>query len=217
MKSQYWILKLCIGFSLLSGCTAIMTHECHHANQSSSNTRSEKKGLPLNDKRKISAVIVGSGHLRAETMKKVLKMHNPKLSDAKSNAIIQAYIKECRTENINHDIAFTQMCLETNYLKYGGQVHATQNNFAGLGATDNGARGAKFRTLCDGVRAHVQHLKAYASKEMLKNPCIDPRFRFVKRGSARTIYDLAGKWASDRHYGEKIRDRMILFYKLQDS
>ena len=215
MKFQYGILKLCIGFSLLSGCTAIMTHECHHASQSNSSARPEKKELPLNDKRKISAVIMGSGHLRAETMKKILKTHHPKLDDAKSNAIIQAYIKECRTENINHDIAFTQMCLETNYLKYGGQVRATQNNFAGLGATDDGAKGAKFRTFHDGIRAHVQHLKAYASKEMLKNPCVDPRFRFVKRGSARTIYDLAGKWASDRHYGEKIKDRMILFYRLQ--
>jgi hypothetical protein len=217
MKSRYGILKLCIGFSLLSGCTAIMTQECHHASKSSSSGAHLKKEEPLNTKKRVSAVIMGSGHLRAETLKKVLKKYNPKLSDMKIDEMVLAYSEECRTESVNHDIAFTQMCLETNYLQYGGQVRAAQNNFAGLGATDDGARGAKFRTLRDGVRAHVQHLKAYASKEMLKNPCIDPRFRFVKRGSARTIYDLAGKWASDRHYGEKIRDRMILFYKLQDS
>jgi hypothetical protein len=150
-------------------------------------------------------------------MQQVLKKHHPRLKDTKIHMIVECYIEECHLEGVNHDIAFAQMCLETDYLKYGGQVSASQNNFAGLGALDGGAKGLKFRTLRDGIRAHVQHLKAYGSEESLKNRCIDPRFRLVKRGSAKTIYALAGKWASDPDYGNKIRDRIIAFYKLQNK
>jgi hypothetical protein len=210
MKFKYWIL---ISLSLC-GCTALVTKECQCRKDNPCISFKSKKS---NEKTRqmVSALIMGQGGLRESTMRKVLKKENPKLSGSKIHDIVRCYIEECHVEGINHDVAFAQMCLETDYLQYGGQVQAAQNNFAGLGATDDGARGAKFRTLRDGVRAHVQHLKAYASKETLKNSCIDPRFRFVKRGSARTIYDLAGKWASDQYYGKKIRDRMISFYKLQ--
>jgi len=155
------------------------------------------------------------GGLTPATMKKVLKQHNPRLGDARIREIVQICLEECRAEGVNHDIAFAQMCLETGYLRFGGQVRAGQNNFCGLGATDGGAAGARFRSVRDGVRAQVQHLKAYASQEPLTNPCVDPRFRHVKRGSARTIYDLAGQWASDRRYGEKLKDRLLLFYRIQ--
>jgi hypothetical protein len=179
------------------------------------NTHSENGKSLQKSSKKISATIMGKGGLMSTTMEQILKKHHPKLKDIKIHTIVTSYIEECHLEGVNHDIAFAQMCLETDYLKYGGQVSASQNNFAGLGALDGGAKGLQFRTVHSGVRAHIQHLKAYGSKEPLKNRCIDPRFRLVKRGSAKTIYELAGKWASDLDYGNKIKDRIIAFYKLQ--
>jgi hypothetical protein len=217
MKAKYWLFNYCIGLSLLCGCTALVTKE-HHSNTNGLQKihSGKEKSFPKSGK-KISTTIMGKGGLSSTTMKQVLKKHHSELKDTKIHTIIESYIDECHIEGVNHDIAFAQMCLETDYLKYGGQVSASQNNFAGLGALDGGAKGLKFRSLQDGVRAHVQHLKAYASQEPLKNRCIDPRFRFVKRGSAKTIYELTGKWASDPNYGNKIKNQIIAFYKLQSK
>ena len=63
-----------------------------------------------------------------------------------------------------------------------------------------------------GVRAQIQHLKAYASKEALVNGCVDPRFSLVTRGSAQYVEWLGasdnpnGKgWAvPGKGYGSKI-------------
>ena len=38
-----------------------------------------------------------------------------------------------------------------------------------------------------GIRVQIQHLKVYASTESLKNPCIDPRFKYVTRGCAEYV------------------------------
>ena len=52
--------------------------------------------------------------------------------------------------NVRWDYAFYQMILETNALKYRrgdgrrGDVHEKQNNFAGIGATGNGAPGDRY-------------------------------------------------------------------------
>jgi len=48
-------------------------------------------------------------------------------------------------------------------------VKASQNNFAGLGATGKGARGETFKDVSTGVRAHVQHLLMYAG-DKVENP-----------------------------------------------
>ena len=107
-------------------------------------------------------------------------------------------------EGVNYEIAFVQMCHETGFLKFGNQVRWQQHNYCGLGATDDGARGATFKTMQLGVRAHIQHLKAYASTEALVHQQIDPRFKFVKRGSAPQISALPGRWASDPDYDQRL-------------
>ncbi len=118
--------------------------------------------------------------------------------------IIRAYLDECAREGVNHDVAVCQMCLETGFLKFDGTVSRYQNNFCGLGATGPYIQGEWFNTIELGVRAHIQHLKAYASREPLRSPLVDPRFHRVIRGSALTIWDLTGNWASDPRYGLKI-------------
>jgi hypothetical protein len=114
------------------------------------------------------------------------------------------YREEAMIEGINHDIAFCQMCLETGFLRFGTDIKPQQNNFAGLGGVGGGAEGASFSSARIGVRAHIQHLKAYASLEPLVQQEVDPRFRFVTRGVAPLVHQLSGRWSADLDYGTKI-------------
>ena len=129
-------------------------------------------------------------------------------------AFCQIYLEECAAEGVKAEVAFAQMLLETGYLRYGGLVKIEDKNFAGMGATDSAAdrNVAQFKTVREGVRAQVQHLKAYASKDPLKNKLVDPRFNLVTRGSAPYIEYLSipnnpqkKGWASDKDYAVKIK------------
>lgn len=127
----------------------------------------------------------------------------------------QAYIDECEAEGIRAEVAFVQAMKETGYLKYGGDVKITQFNFAGLGAVGGGASGASFPSVRIGIRAQVQHLKAYANTEPLNNACVDGRFQYVTRGCAPVVEWLGIKenpqgkgWATDPGYGNDIVRRI---------
>lgn len=113
--------------------------------------------------------------------------------------------EEAAAEGVRAEIVFTQAMLETGWLQFGGDVKVEQFNFAGIGATGGGVPGNSFPDVRTGIRAQVQHLKAYASTEPLNNTCVDPRFHYVKRGSAPTMEQLAGKWAASTGYGESLR------------
>lgn len=116
--------------------------------------------------------------------------------------------REAAAEGVRADVVFIQAMLETGWLQFGNQVSASQFNFAGIGAVDGGASGARFASVSQGIRAQVQHLKAYASTAKLNNTCVDPRFHLVTRGVAPKIVDLSGRWASDRTYGNKIQTQV---------
>lgn len=116
--------------------------------------------------------------------------------------------QEANAEGVRAEIVFAQAMHETGWLQFGGDVAPEQCNFAGIGATggvpgnsfnDNGANSVRI-----GLRAQVQHLKAYASTAKLNNPCVDPRFNFVQRGCAPSVYDLSGRWATGPGYGDKV-------------
>lgn len=114
------------------------------------------------------------------------------------------YEEEGVVEGVSPDLAFAQMLLETSFLKFPGQVRPGQNNFAGLGALDGGDRGLVFPSPRLGIRAQIQHLKYYATTGPLAGTPINPRLAYVKRGSATTAWSLAGTWASDPDYGNKL-------------
>jgi hypothetical protein len=114
------------------------------------------------------------------------------------------YVEEAAAEGVNHDMAFAQMCLETGFLRFGGLVSAGMNNFCGLGAIGPGQEGEVFPDPRTGVRAHIQHLKGYATDLPLNGELVDPRYRWVRKGSSPRIRGLAGTWAADKSYGEKI-------------
>ena len=126
--------------------------------------------------------------------------------------MIPLYLSEGEIEGIAGDIAFAQSCLETgNFWFAGSNVTLDQNNFCGMGVTSGNKKGNSFKTPQIGIRAQIQHLKAYANTEPLVNECVDPRFRYVKRGCAEYVEWLgiqenpSGKgWAAGAGYGNKI-------------
>lgn len=151
-----------------------------------------------------SEKIIGNGQLLPERMVSYMWWFNKSLTLNEIKSIVDLYIKEAKIEGVNHDVAFCQMCLETGFLRFNGDVDKSQFNFCGLGAIGNGEKGMTFATQEEGVRAHIQHLKAYASKEALTQPSINERIRFVKRGHVEDIHGLTGTWAADTLYGTKL-------------
>ena len=125
------------------------------------------------------------------------------------------YYEEAQAEGIRAEVAFCQAMKETGWLQFGGDVKASQCNFAGIGATGGGVSGASFKDIRTGVRAQMQHLKAYANTLPLNNACVDPRFKYVKRGSAPYV-EWLGKnanpngvgWAPAANYGTSIVQMM---------
>ncbi|MCD6179183.1 MAG: glucosaminidase domain-containing protein [Bacteroidales bacterium] len=164
-----------------------------------------------------SIYIMDQGQCTAQDFCAMLLFYNPNLKIEKAESLAKMYILEAQKEGVNQDIAFTQMCLETGFLTYNGNVKSHQNNFAGLGAINKDENGECFPDIQTGVRAHIQHLKAYGSKRNLFSDLVDSRFRFVKRGSALTIYDLTGKWASDKEYALKLEDLLSRLFFIRNQ
>lgn len=120
------------------------------------------------------------------------------------------FYEEANAEGVRAEIAFAQCMKETGFLKYGGDVLPNQYNYAGIGAT-GAVHGAAFEDVRTGIRAQIQHLKAYASNSKLVNDCVDPRFDLVKRNSAEYVEWLGIQenpnglgWASAKNYGYSI-------------
>jgi Mannosyl-glycoprotein endo-beta-N-acetylglucosaminidase len=136
------------------------------------------------------------------------------------------FVWEGNVENVRGDIAFAQSIVETGWFRYGGHVQCWQNNYAGLGATDGGPQGAIFPDADTGVRAQIQHLRAYAdpsatscSVPPLHTQCVDPRFDLVNpKGKAPTWNDMGnGNWATSPNYAASVLNlynRMRMYWGL---
>ena len=131
--------------------------------------------------------IMGNAVATAEQMEAYLKATNPSVAQSVLD-MVPLYLSEGKTEGVRGDVAFAQSCLETGNFGFSGSA-VTQL----------------------GIREQVQHLKAYASTEALKNACVDPRFQYVTRGCAEYVEWLGQKenpdgkgWATGAGYGEKI-------------
>lgn len=132
--------------------------------------------------------IMGEAHATAQQMALFCRSKNeePKLTSCTLEQLAEIFLEEGKAEGVRGDVAFAQSLHETGYFKFGGIVLPSQNNYAGIGALNGNATGqaATFPDPRTGVRAQIQHLKAYASTEPLVNTCVDPRFSLVARGSA---------------------------------
>ena len=143
-----------------------------------------------------------------------LQLRNESL-DPRFAKIAVEYMRHGERLGLRWDYTFYQMLLETGHLSYRGDrgrrgdVKPTQNNFAGLGATGNGAPGESFPDVSTGVLAHLQHVLVYAG-ETVDNPVAE-RTRKVqewgilksmqkKAGGVVTFAHLATKWAPGADY-----------------
>lgn len=155
--------------------------------------------------------IMGGSKATAAQMKAYILSIKPDVAQSVLD-MIPLYLSEGDAEGVRGDVAFAQSCLETGNFGFAGSaVTLDQNNFCGMGVTSNGVKGNSFDTPQLGIRAQIQHLKAYASTEGLKNAVIDPRFQYVTRGCAQYVEWLGqqenpnGKgWAAGAGYGSKI-------------
>jgi len=129
------------------------------------------------------------------------------------DVIARYFVEEGAAEGVTGDVAFIQSVVETGWFRFNGSVPASFNNFAGIGATDSNPAPAMFPDARTGVRAQIQHLRAYADPTALtctvpplRNPCVDPRFALVlPKGKAPTWNQMGnGNWASATTYANSI-------------
>ncbi|WP_286884959.1 glucosaminidase domain-containing protein [Aneurinibacillus sp. UBA3580] len=195
-----------IGLVCSSGIVTASNQDSVHAESNAApapSFPSSSTGLSVKEKQ----TITGASIATEEQMLAFARSVNP----AFPAELPRLYIEIGNIYGIRGDIAFCQMLKETGYHRFGGIVQANQHNYAGIGATGNSKtnKGNYFQTPEQGVRAHIQHLYAYATKSNLpKNEVlIDPRFKYVARGTAPNWQDLNGKWAvPGKGYGESILD-----------
>ena len=130
--------------------------------------------------------IMGSAAATAAQMALYCRSKNPapKLTGCTLEQLAELFLEEGQVEGVRGDVAFAQSLKETGFFQYGCIVLPTQNNFAGIGALNGNAAGnaASFSTPQEGIRAQIQHLKAYASTSPLNSAQVDPRFHLVARG-----------------------------------
>ena len=142
--------------------------------------------------------IMGNSIATAEQLNEHLLSVNPRATGYLHLAKI--FLEEGGKEGVRGDGAFCQSLIETGYFKFGGDWQPGQHNFAGLGAT-GGVPGLTFADDRTGIRAQIQHLKAYATAEPLAQACVDPRYKYVSKGCAPTFEQLSGKWAVPGYSG----------------
>lgn len=122
--------------------------------------------------------------------------------------LVQYYFDEAEIEGINTDLAIAQMIYNTNELKYGGLFAI--NNPGGLGMENNARSRQKFDTLQMGVRAHIQHLKGYASSSDLRTNVVDSRRSILITedflGNVGTLGQLFFTWYDYEGVAEKVID-----------
>lgn len=147
----------------------------------------------ISKKNAISGISIAS----VENMATFLLKTNasPKLNGMNILEFCKLYIEEGAIEGIRGDIAFCQSIQETGWFTFKGDVTPEQMNYAGIGTVGGGAKGHYFSNQREGVRGQIQHLKAYATTEALKQECVDPRYGLVTKGISPNWEELGGRWA----------------------
>jgi len=156
------------------------------------------------------------GCVTPERLMAFVAERNPHL-DSRFRGIAGWYRYYGKGWRVRWDYAFFQMAIETNFLTFRrgdgrrGDVSETQNNFAGIGATGNGAPGEHFPDVRTGVHAQIQHLVAYSGERLAYPIAARTRERqddiveeSQRLGRPVTFGDLARRWAVDRAYGKSI-------------
>jgi hypothetical protein len=127
--------------------------------------------------------------------------------------IAYAYAFCGKVTGIGTVVPMAQAMLETGNFKSKRWIE--NYNPAGLGATDDGATGAVFSSIFEGVLSQYGHLLLYAAQPGELNTIqkaistVSPRYDALRKyygfGSAVTWSGLTGKWATDGDYFNKIK------------
>ena len=148
--------------------------------------------------------IEGRGSLQKNTIVNYILSQNPAASRTEVRNLIDTYIREAQREGINYDIAVAQMCYATNF--YRDRQLINTYNYAGFGAIKGIP--VTYRNMDEGVRAHIQHLKGYATTARPQGTVVDKRYDMLGtiKGTVKTLDTLFAVWAPNnaKDYGDGI-------------
>jgi hypothetical protein len=167
----------------------------------------------------VAAVTTGSKLLsrprapRVAAERYLLGRAHGKYTDADVRKIAGHYFDLAPAVGLDPLLVVGQMVLETGSLtSFWSQ--RPRRNMAGIGVTGKPKEGLSFANLEVAVRAHVGRLLAYAlkpgvgtagQKELIAEALAHRPLPDEKRGKAPTLQGLAGTWAEDGEYADKIR------------
>lgn len=148
--------------------------------------------------------ILGTHCIGAEDMYQFVVSRNPDFP----REVAEAFCEVGALYGVRGDIALCQAIIETGWFRFdnGTAVTPDAHNYCGMGVRKRGDRGCTFADVRQGVTAMIQHLYAYACTHELPDgeELLDPRFRYVNRGSAKSWEALSGRWAMNPRYGKDI-------------
>jgi hypothetical protein len=174
--------------------------------------------IPVAPSPAITISIMGPSRLSAKRLAVWFNLRQPRppgvyAAGVPVETLTRIFLEEGAAEGVTGDVAFVQAIIETRWFRFGGSVAGSMNNFAGIGVTDSNPSPAVFPNARTGVRAQIQHLRAYADQRAhacavppLAHPCVDPRFNLVSpKGTAPHWNDLGnGRWATSSTYAASI-------------
>ncbi|MDR0475468.1 MAG: hypothetical protein LBH43_17575 [Treponema sp.] len=149
--------------------------------------------------------IMGRGSVSQESVIAYARNKNPSLSRS-DIAIINEYFREA--DGVNVDLAIAQMLYASDCFK--NQTRIRNNNFAGFSSAQPG--NGTFPNMNTGVKAHIQHLKAYAKETLKSSEIVDPRYSlaFAHGFHGMKFEDLYSRWtASPGNYEENIEAILV--------
>jgi hypothetical protein len=160
--------------------------------------------------------IMSEGELPRDVLVSFLKANNPRIDIYMAIKVVELYMSEAEDEGVNYVIAFAQMCYHTNYLSFNKTfVSANSYNFYGAASLWSNYTAHNFDSYQTSIRAHIQHLKGYATREPLRKDCVDPRYDNIEEaygwGSSPTIHGLSNRWGG-YNYSNNIRNILTRIY-----
>ena len=129
--------------------------------------------------------------------------------------IAPTYWKYGEITGLRPEILYAQAAKETAFGRYTGAVKPEMNNWAGIKIKnptgDKTEDHETFATPDDGVRAHFNHMGAYAGLKPIGEA--HDRYYVVKSiswaGTVKNLEALGGRWCPDLYYGYSILHDML--------
>ncbi|HEX6389123.1 MAG TPA: peptidoglycan recognition family protein [Solirubrobacteraceae bacterium] len=142
----------------------------------------------------------------------LLSRQHGSYGDDEVRKILGTYVDTCKQAGLDPLLVVSQMVLETgNLMSHWSQP--PRRNPAGIGVTGAPGAGISFSNWDKAVRAHVGRLLAYvlpagegtdAQKALIAEALKVRPLPDDRRGQAPTLKGLAGSWAMDKKYADKI-------------